>query len=205
MQKAQRKQISNEISYIEASEHPLSADIGIVEKQNETWLYDVGNDRESICSLTGQYHVVLSHFHPDHVGNLEQLTIEKLYVSKYTHDRVGRGIIVEDDIYIDNLHIFPLPSSHAKGSLGLEVDGVYAFVGDALYCKAKAEYDTYNVQLLKEEIEVLKKLKAEYLLISHKNGMVQEKQEVIRQLEELYSHRDKASSEILVKKQREES
>ncbi len=194
------KQVTNDISYIEASNNPLSADIGIIKSENGIWLYDVGNDINRILSLTGKYNVVLSHFHLDHVGSLDKLDIENLYVSRFTFNHIGRGTIVEKDIYIDNLYIFPLPTSHAKGSLGLEVNEEYAFIGDALYSKTNAEYYIYNAQLLKEEIEVLKKLKAKYLLVSHRRGMVMDKEEAIKQLEEIYSGRDKSSSEIFVKK-----
>ncbi len=194
------KKISNKIAYIEASNDPLSADIGIMQNQTGIWLYDVGNDRNRICSLTGKYNVVLSHFHLDHIGNLAQLDINNLYVSKYTFEHIKRGIVVEGDIYVDNLHIFPLPSSHTKGSLGLEVDETYAFIGDAIYSKSNAEYYIYNAQLLREEIEVLKNLKAKYLLVSHLEGMIMNKDEVIRRLEDIYSSRDKLSSEIFVKK-----
>ncbi len=194
------KKISNKIRYIEASNDPLSADIGIVQAQNGIWLYDVGNDRNSILSLTERYHVVLSHFHLDHIGNLDQLNIENLYVSKFTFEHIGRGIIVEDDMYVGNLHIFPLPSSHTKGSLGLEVNNMYAFIGDAIYSKSTAEYYIYNAQQVKEEIEVLKKLKAKYLLVSHFKGMVRSKDEVVKELEDIYSRRKESSPEIFVKK-----
>ena len=63
-----RIRINDRISYIEASEDPLSADIGIIEDSDSTWLYDVGNGEKSICGLDSSYHVVLSHFHPDHTG-----------------------------------------------------------------------------------------------------------------------------------------
>lgn len=192
--------INTKISYIESSNDPLSADIGIIEDSNQLWLYDVGSDKHRISSLTGKYNVVLSHFHADHVGNLDQLNIENLYVSKFTFDHVGKGTIVEKDLFLGNLHIFPLPSSHTKGCLGLEIDGEYAFIGDAIYSKANAEYYIYNSQLLKAEIEVLKNLQARYLLVSHFNGMVMNKDAVIQELEEIYSGRDPSSSEILVKK-----
>lgn len=35
---------------------------------------------------------------------------------------------------------------HGKGSLGLEVDHLYAFIGDAIYSKSNADTDIYNVQ-----------------------------------------------------------
>ncbi len=195
------QQITSQISYIEASENPLSADIGMIKAASGIWLYDVGNDTNKLSSLTGKYHVVLSHFHADHIGSLDHLNIENLYVSQFTFKHTGRGTIVKEDIYRDNLHIFPLPSSHAKGSLGLEADEEYAFVGDAIYSRVNAEYYIYNAQLLKEEINVLKKLKAKYLLVSHLKGMVMDKEEAIRQLEEIYFRREKYSPEILVKRE----
>ena len=191
--------ITDKISYIECSEDPLSADIGIIRDGNEVWLYDVGNDRRSMEGLSGQYHVVLSHFHQDHVGSLDQIGIKKLYVSRETQKHVSiYGEIVEEDMYVGNLHIFPLRSSHAKGSLGLEVDGTYAFVGDALYCKVKDGKYCYNAQLLREEIDKLKELKATCLLVSHHLGLIRKKDEVIAELEEIYAKRIQGSPDILL-------
>lgn len=192
--------INEKISYIACSDDPLSADIGIIRDGEAVWLYDVGSDARSIAGLMGSYNVVLSHFHQDHAGNIGKLNIRDLYVSNETKRHVRMGVVVDGDIYIGNLHIFPLPSSHCKGCLGLEVDEDYAFVGDALYCKAKDGYYIFNVQLLRDEIAVLKKLKAPYLLVSHFNGMVRRRDEVIVELEELYNLRVENSAEIKVKR-----
>lgn len=191
--------INGKISYIECSDDPLSADIGIIRNGDATWLYDVGSDERVIAGLTGNYKVVLSHFHQDHTGNIEKLSIGEAFVSHETKRHVRMGTVVDKDIFMDNLHIFPLPSSHCKGSLGLEVDETYAFVGDALYSRSRDGYYIFNVQLLKDEIAVLKKLKAPYLLVSHLKGMVRRRDEVIAELEELYDQRDKNSSEIRLK------
>ena len=191
--------INEKISYIECSDDPLSADIGIIRNGDAVWLYDVGSDERAISELTGNYNIVLSHFHQDHTGNIGKLNIKEAFVSHETKRHVQMGTIADKDIYIGNLHIFPLPSSHCKGCLGLEVDETYAFVGDALYSKFRDGYYIFNAQLVKEEIAVLKKLKAPYLLVSHFKGMVRRRNEVIAQLEELYHYRDKNSSEIKVK------
>ena len=191
--------INEKISYIECSDDPLSADIGIIRNGDAVWLYDVGSDERAISELTGNYNVVLSHFHQDHTGNIGKLNIKEAFVSPETKRHVQMGTVADRDIYIDNLHIFPLPSSHCKGCLGLEVDETYAFVGDALYSKFRDGYYIFNAQLVKEEIAFLKKLKAPYLLVSHFKGMVRRRNEVIAQLEELYHYRDKNSSEIKVK------
>ena len=192
--------INEKISYIECSDDPLSADIGIIRDGDAVWLYDVGSDEWAISELTGNYNVVLSHFHQDHTGNIGKLNIKEAFVSPETKRHVQMGTVADKDIYIGNLHIFPLPSSHCKGCLGLEVDETYAFVGDALYSKFRDGYYIFNAQLVKEEIAVLKKLKAPYLLVSHFKGMVRRRDEVIAELTELYQYRDKNSPEIKVKR-----
>ena len=193
--------INDRIGYIEASDGPLSADIGIIQCGDETWLYDVGNGKESVQDLSGSYNIVLSHFHLDHTGNIDRMNARELFVSNETFRHVKKGTVVDKDLYIGDMRIFPLPSSHSKGSLGLEVDGSYAFVGDALYCKVKDGSYVYNAQLLKEEISVLKALDAQYLLVSHFKGLVREKREVLEELEEIYGMREKNKSEILRRKE----
>lgn len=191
--------ISDKISYRECTNDPLSADIGIVRAESGIWLYDVGNDVRNLEGLNGEYNVVLSHFHLDHVGSLEKLNVQALYVSRETQKHVSlQGVIVEEDLYVGNLHVFPLCSSHAKGSLGLEVDEAYAFVGDALYCKSKEGHYCYNAQLLLEEINKLKSLKATWLLASHHPGLMRRKDEVITELEEIYAKRVQGNSEIMI-------
>lgn len=191
--------INDHISYIEASDNPLSADIGVIKDGDKTWLYDVGNGEQSLSSIPDcKCNVVLSHFHADHIGNIDNVNCDELYVSKETYKHVGRGTIIESDTYIGNIHIFPIPSSHAKGCLGLEVDNMYAFLGDALYSKVKNGYYIYNSQLVKVEIEVLECLNSPYLLVSHYQGLIREKKEVLNELYDIYGSRDKNSSEILV-------
>ena len=192
--------INEKISYIECSDDPLSADIGIIRDGDAVWLYDVGGDERAITELTGNYNVVLSHFHQDHTGNMGKLHIKDAFVSDETKRHVQMGTVADRDVFIGNLHIFPLPSSHCKGCLGLEVDETYAFVGDALYSKFRDGYYIFNTQFVKDEIAVLKRLKAPYLLVSHFKGMVRRRDEVIAELEELYSLRVGNRSEIRVKK-----
>ena len=190
--------INERISYIEATEEPLSADIGIIRCGDTEWLYDVGNDLRSLDGLDGEYNVVLSHFHQDHTGSLDKVLTGELYVSGETFRHTGRGTVVTGELTIGDLRIFQIPSSHTKGCLGLEVGNEYAFVGDALYCKAKDGHYAYNAQLLKDEIEVLKELKASKLLVSHFKGLVRPKDEVIAELEQIYSKREKNNPDIRV-------
>ena len=190
--------INGKISYIEATPDPLSADIGVIRDESGVWLFDVGNDPWRIADLTDEYNVVLSHFHQDHAGSIDRIRAKELYLSKETYRHVGRGTVVESDIRIGGLHIFPIPSSHTKGSLGLEVDESYAFVGDALYSKVKDGFYIFNAQLLKAEIDVLSGLKAPYFLVSHFKGLIRSKDEVIEELKEIYGMREKNDPEIRV-------
>ena len=191
--------INDRISYIAASDNPLSADIGIIRNDDGVWLYDVGNGEQNISGMTDDYHIVLSHFHADHIGNIGRIRRKSLYVSKETYRHVKEGTIIQSDTYIGDMHIFPLPSCHAKGSLGLEVDETYSFVGDALYSKVQDGLYIYNAQLLKREIEVLRALKSPYLLVSHFEGLVREREAVLEELKAIYEMREKHSSEIRIR------
>lgn len=192
------RKITENISFLEASESPLSADVGIIRENGAVWLFDVGNGADHLPDPSQKYHVVLSHFHADHIGNLDLVPTEALFVSRETFRHTHRGTVVDQSVSIGRLRLFPLPSSHAKGCLGLEVDGLYAFVGDALGGRSKNGSYTYNAQLLQEEIGVLKSLTAPYLLVSHHTGLVRDRLEAIAELEAIYKTRKPGETEIIV-------
>ena len=188
--------LTNRISYIKATENPLSADVGIIEGEEFLWLYDVGNRPEVtqyLNSLAKPKCVIISHFHADHIGGLSGLEYNRLYqgatTKKYTHagETVSGEIIIEDGI---TLRIFELPSSHAQGSVGLEV-GNHAFLGDGIYSTVKQGRVVYNQGILQAEIKVLKSLRAENFVLSHDERYAVPRGEVIRELEEIYSRRTK--------------
>ncbi len=200
-------QITDSISYLKASENPLSADIGIVKGCHSTYLFDLGNSQEALQLLETlsadrkELKAILSHFHPDHTGNLSKIKLAEIYVGANTYGYTHCGQIVNEDIYIEDgirLHIFPLPSSHAKGCLGLEVNGEYAFLGDATYSTKKDGKIVYNATLLADEMRVLEKLKAKYFLLSHREKFVQRKEDVLRQLHKIYDRRVKGEPYIVL-------
>lgn len=199
-----KREIDKDIFYIPATEEPLSADVGMIEGEQKIWLFDVGNREEVIEYINEQekdISVIISHFHPDHMGGLSQLTYKELYVGENTYRYTKCGTRVIQDIYLEDgnsFHIFPLPSSHAKGSLGLEVNETYAFLGDATYSTMKKGVRVYNAQLLLEQIRVLSALRAPYVLLSHQEQFIQKRQAVIEELEEIYQRRDKNCPYICV-------
>lgn len=188
------RKITDRISYIPATEMPLSADVGIICCDDELWIYDVGSSEEvaaAVNALPGRKNIVLSHFHPDHTGNVSRMAYDMLYAGAFTCRKLEKGTVADSHLHFENgIHLFPLPSGHAKGCAGLEY-GDYAFLGDATYAATKGGQAAYNAGLLKELITVLKSLQANWFLLSHSEPFAHPKAEVIIQLEEIYARRDK--------------
>lgn len=193
------------IRYLKSTADPLSADIGLIRGKDHLWLFDVGAGAqalERLQALPQKPCVVLSHFHPDHMGNLDKLDWEALYLGRYTFQKTGFGTVVRKSLTISDgiqLTIFPIPSSHAKGSLGLEVNEAYAFLGDAVYSSIKQGRTVYNATLLKDTIASLRTLRAPYFLLSHAEPFVQKKEEVLAMLEDIYAQRKPSCPDIFPK------
>ena len=62
------------------------------------------------------------------------------------------------------------------------------------------KWTEYNVQKLKEQIELLKSLKAEKCLVSHEKRFVRPKKVIIRQLEAIYEKRIPGENSILMER-----
>lgn len=144
--------INNHISYLTPTEHPLSANVVIIEGDAFLWGYDVGNHPavpeilQKKSKQTGKkIRVILSHFHPDHIGNLSEISCEAVYQGKNTFRYTKTGTVIEEDTWFQDgdvrLHLFPIPSSHAKGSLALEVDETWCFLGGCGICDAEKRTD----------------------------------------------------------------
>ena len=156
--------------------------------------------------------VVISHFHRDHLLNVQRmcggeisLDIDALYVGAYTSKTFGEieGVaknVVMEPLALDDgvqIQILPMPNSHAKGSLALVVDD-YVFLGDATYpMVGHGEPDVYNVQILEQQIKLLKSLNASRFCLSHKRGLVRDKTSVIQFLESVYARRQKNENYIV--------
>lgn len=200
-------ELSPPISYLPASEEPLSADVGIISLENVTWIFDVGSNDESaelINSVQGEKRIVLSHFHADHITNISRIKCDKIYCGSFTRKKLGdikdtEIITVESDLYFDKdgVRLFPLPSSHAKSCVALEY-GDFAFLGDGTYCTKREGKYVYNSGQLQALIAVLKSLKANRLLLSHNEPFASGREDVIAQLEKIYSLRKKELSYITV-------
>lgn len=194
------KTVDKGIFCIEASENPLSADVGIVYADDGVWIFDVGSNDNAckiINGLEGSKRIVLSHFHADHTDNLSRINRVPVYGGDFTCKKFQIGDSVTKDMYFDKVHLFPIPSTHAKGCIGLEF-GDYAFLGDAVYSAQKEGKIVYNAGLLLETVKALKRLNAGKFLLSHSKPFVQTKERVIEKLERIYSYREKNNPYIFI-------
>lgn len=196
------QKINETISYIPSCSDPLSADVGIVRGEYGFWIFDVGNGdlyADTINGLPGRKTVILSHFHPDHIANLPKIRFERCYVGGNTYKYCRCGTIADTDLYAEDghhFHILPFPSSHAKGSLALEVDDRYVFIGDAAGPAVKPGKRVYNTQILIEEIRTLESLHADTVLQSHRMDTPCSRTDLIRRLKEILAGR--SSNEALI-------
>ena len=230
--------ITEQISYIKASDNPLSADVILVDGQEYLYIFDVGNNEqvaECLNAIPKKKRVILSHFHTDHMGNIGRVDWESVYfgantekyfqhyIPDYAAQRFAelpealagtlgeevekkvfpRYVTVFDTVKIQDgvaLEIHHVPNSHAKGSLLLQVNEEFIFVGDSLYSKVEGDCYVYNAQLLKEEIELLKRLPGTNIFSSHEERPVKAKAGVVRFLEQIYAKREKNDAYIRVSK-----
>lgn len=196
--------IAPHLSYLPAIEHPLSADIGIIEGTRYTWIFDAGAFQETtdyIQKLPKMRNLILSHFHQDHIRNWNQITFHELYQGSHTYKYTKTGIIIQQELQITDgvtLHLFPIPASHAKGSIGLEINETYAFLGDAIYPMQKQGKRAYNATLLQDEIHIISALKAPFLLLSHDKHFIHPKEKVLTHLREIYAMRTQNNPYIFV-------
>lgn len=83
----ERINITEQISYIKASDNPLSADVILVEGQEYLYVFDVGNNEqvaEYINAIPKKKRVILSHFHTDHMGNIGRVSWDNVYFGANT-------------------------------------------------------------------------------------------------------------------------
>ena len=182
--------------------HPVSENIALHEN----------GECAGAAAVPLKKNIVISHFHRDHLLNVVRhcdgevsLDFDTLYVGAYTSktfgeiEGVAKNVVMEPLAFDDGvqIQILPMPNSHAKGSLALIVDD-YVFLGDATYpMVGHGSPDVYNVQILGEQIKLLKTLTPTRFCLSHKRGLVRDKTSVIQFLESVYARRQKNENYIV--------
>lgn len=192
------------IKRIEMSENPLSADVFFVQGREYTYIVDVGSNDASYEAVKAipKKKIIITHFHADHAENLRRLkpADEDLYVGDYTAKYYGGGTVIKEPMHIEDgvfMDILPLPSSHAKGSLTVIVNKTVILLGDGCYSNNKG----YNVSLLHDMIKILKAAEFTTAIKSHESKEYT-KEELIEELETIYSLREKNNPYISLEKLR---
>ena len=193
------KKINEYIQFLPMSDGPLSADVYVISVDNKTFVYDIGSSDESyvlVNSLDNPIYII-SHFHEDHMGNINRLENRIIYLSKYSFDRSKKGIVIDKDTDLSShVEIVLIPSSHSKGSLGLKVNE-YLFVGDALYSGINKGRPSYNQNTLKETIDLINSIDIQFVIMSH-DETIFSKNEIIEKLSKIYQKRIKNEPYIYV-------
>ncbi len=178
----------------------LSSDVFIIRGKRRNYVYDVGNggDALEILSEIPNKIAIISHFHHDHIMNIDKLGFEDVIQGRITEKYTKVGRVIEDEMFISdgvNIRVFFLTNSHAKDFLVLEV-GDYLFLSDSVYCTVVKDERVYNANLLKKQIEELEKVSAKYFVVSHDEKLIYKKDEIINRLKSIYSRRNPKSAYI---------
>ncbi|MGN1019003.1 MAG: hypothetical protein ACI4O7_01410 [Aristaeellaceae bacterium] len=188
------RRLTDTIGYYPAREQPLSAEVAVIAGDSGWWIFDAGAAEDVaavVRALPGEKRLLISHFHQDHMACWEQMQCGEIYAAPHTLRYTGRGTAVRSPLILRDgadLRLFPLPSSHARGCLGLETEG-FAFLGDGLYACVKQGRWAYNTSVLAETLRTLRNLQADRLLLSHDFGRVRARGEVVAELEAVYARR----------------
>lgn len=160
--------ITDRIKYLPATSDPLSADVYFIVGDKYCYIYDVGNNDHSLHCINQtdkEKVIILSHYHKDHVGNIEHIVAHSLYVGKKTYETIGKGQIVEKTFSITDgvkIDVIPCPSPHTDGSLIINVDNEYTIIADLFF--TRPPFDVSKAMMM---IETLKSVETKYYVVSH--------------------------------------
>ena len=182
------KVIAEKIKYLPSVNNPLSADVYFVEGDTHCYIYDVGNNEDSlhqINQIKKDKTIILSHYHRDHIGNIDDIKYCNLYVGKKTYHTIGKGEIVEDLLTIQagiKIEIIHCASPHTDGSLIVNIDNEYTLIADLYF--TRHPFDKEKVMKMLNSLEAID---TKYFVISHQEDVsVVPKEKLIAELLEYF-------------------
>ncbi|MBO5495554.1 MAG: MBL fold metallo-hydrolase [Eubacterium sp.] len=172
----------------------LSSDVYVIKGERYNYLYDVGNNEKVAKALEKIPNkiAVISHFHHDHILNLDRISTEEVIEGRLTKEYTKRGSVLEGERTINDgvtIRLYYLKNSHAKDFIVLEA-GDFLFLSDSVYCTVKNGRRVYNASLLNEQIKTLEKSPAKFFVVSHDKKQIYAKDEIIDRLKDIYSRRN---------------
>lgn len=182
--------IGKRIKYLPASNDPLSADVYCIEGDKYCYVYDVGNNDRSlqyINQIGKEKVVILSHHHKDHTGNIVDIHYRDLYVGKKTYEAIGKGVIVEDKLTLNDgvrIDVNHCTSPHTDGSLIITVDNEYTLIADLYFTRPP-----FDKEKAMKMLDSLRNVDTKYFVISHQEDeKVIPKEQLIAELAAYFSH-----------------
>lgn len=181
--------------------------IGLILGSKISCLVDVSNQKPLLEEGLAFVHrqtpsaiikVILTHFHPDHIDNLRFLPENiEVFATKNTSRYLSRAFsLVSGETRIDvgdrEIHLYPVPSLHAKGCLDVQ-DGGFLFVGDALFSHEKSGSLFYNREIVVEMTKKYEAMDFETAIPSHQSPFLKKK-EVMALLHDLLRNSLKSSN-----------
>jgi len=190
--------VNEHLYYVEGLKNEPTPKICLVVGNKSSMLIDVGNKVEQIDSLNkgiednklpGIKYVVITHFHDDHLHNINLFKDKEIIVSKQTAKYVkftSQLFIEKTTIDLGNylVTIDNLPNSHAKGSLlvYLNQDKIM-LIGDALCGKITADSYTINRSLTYELKKRIEEYNVDFFIDGHSNLEDTTKEKVYKLIE----------------------
>ncbi|KFZ27512.1 MAG: Hydroxyacylglutathione hydrolase [Candidatus Izimaplasma bacterium HR2] len=185
--------------------HFVGLNTVVIENGNEALLIDTGYE-ENFLELKEDLdrrglnvtHVVVSHFHPDHIGGLKYLSDVEIYGSIFAKHSLEKfndifdhilpnNVIVEEKTLIFGGHIIKMEKNvgHSKDGILITIDNKFMYVGDDMvfshdgkalipFC-ADQIVDNHVLSILK----IYNQYKGKTIIPTH--GMIMEDQKIIEQ------------------------
>lgn len=190
------------IFYVNGKEDEPIPKISLVVGKGFSVLIDVGNKKEQLIALDNgilKYnlpkiaYIIITHFHDDHIHNLNYFNDAKILCSKYTSKYISKESTIIDrktTLNIGNLNLIidTLPNSHAKGSLLIYDDlNKVMFVGDAFGPKILNDKLFINKASTYELIKKINEYEVEAFLDGHSNPRETTKEKVYNLLKDYQS------------------
>lgn len=184
--------LSPSISYVKGKEDCPCPNIYIVFGKTSSLLIDVSNDPtmlEEALNYIKSNHlaplkmVAITHFHPDHIDNLQYLPGGiTIYSSKYTSRYIPKPVsIISQDTTLNlgdkEVRLLLVPSLHSKGSVDVLVDS-FLFVGDSLGPREGKEGLYYDKSIAYEMEKRIKEIPFTYGVEAHPSPIMS-RQEVL--------------------------
>lgn len=133
-------------------------------KNNNCLIIDPGAEENKIIKAIGDRKVVgilVTHYHPDHIGALEILK------NKYNCMVYDKSSLVEKNYQVSdfNFDVIYTPG-HKSDSLTYNFNNEYLFTGDFLFKETVGRYDlpTGDLNILMDSLEKIKKLNSSIII-----------------------------------------